>query len=233
MLFSRSPVRHDCAHGHDTACVVCALYSVIAYGVFESFDRRSAFDLLRLMRGSAVTSSITTAFHCKSVCRWSSRQSRYGSPHITFPAARFPTGRHRVRWAVWIVLERCTISRQTPCGRRNASFQSSCRVFARRSSDSPGAPGLRYRAIFSPRTRRIAALRKASDGRPAGFQLTGNAQRPRNVIVVILESVATKYMSLYGSRYATTPNLLAESRHACSTTTSTRTRPTHFARLCA
>ena len=37
---------------------------------------------------------------------------------------------------------------------------------------------------------------------------------PRNVIIISLESVATRYLSLYGSRYATTPRLEAESRHA-------------------
>ena len=34
------------------------------------------------------------------------------------------------------------------------------------------------------------------------------------MIVAVLESVGTKYLSLYGSRYETTPNLVAESAHA-------------------
>ncbi|HEY8668372.1 MAG TPA: LTA synthase family protein, partial [Tepidisphaeraceae bacterium] len=38
--------------------------------------------------------------------------------------------------------------------------------------------------------------------------------RPKNVIVVVLESVAIKYMSLYGSKYATTPVLQSEARNA-------------------
>lgn len=37
---------------------------------------------------------------------------------------------------------------------------------------------------------------------------------PKNVIFVVLESVSAQYMSLYGSQFDTTPNLLAESRHA-------------------
>lgn len=40
------------------------------------------------------------------------------------------------------------------------------------------------------------------------------APAPRNVIVVVLESVAAEYLSLYGSRCDTTPRLVAESRHA-------------------
>jgi hypothetical protein len=37
---------------------------------------------------------------------------------------------------------------------------------------------------------------------------------PRNVIVVVLESVAAQYLSLYGASYDTTPRLVAESRNA-------------------
>lgn len=37
---------------------------------------------------------------------------------------------------------------------------------------------------------------------------------PRNIIVVVLESTAARYLSLYGSPYDTTPNLVAESHHA-------------------
>jgi phosphoglycerol transferase MdoB-like AlkP superfamily enzyme len=40
------------------------------------------------------------------------------------------------------------------------------------------------------------------------------APPPRNVILVVLESVSAQYLSLYGSRYDTTPNLVAESRNA-------------------
>ena len=37
---------------------------------------------------------------------------------------------------------------------------------------------------------------------------------PKNVIVVVLESVGTRYMSLYGSKYDTTPLLQKEAAHA-------------------
>jgi arylsulfatase A-like enzyme len=42
----------------------------------------------------------------------------------------------------------------------------------------------------------------------------GGGRRPRNVIVFVLESVGTRYLSLYGSPYKTTPSLEAEARHA-------------------
>ncbi len=37
---------------------------------------------------------------------------------------------------------------------------------------------------------------------------------PRNLILIVLESTTAQYMSLYGSKYATTPRLVDESRHA-------------------
>jgi glucan phosphoethanolaminetransferase (alkaline phosphatase superfamily) len=40
------------------------------------------------------------------------------------------------------------------------------------------------------------------------------AKPPRNVLMIVLESTAAKYMSLYGARFDTTPNLVAESSHA-------------------
>ncbi|MBK9516765.1 MAG: sulfatase-like hydrolase/transferase [Anaeromyxobacter sp.] len=36
---------------------------------------------------------------------------------------------------------------------------------------------------------------------------------PTNVILLVLESTGTRYLQAYGSRYRTTPNLVAESRH--------------------
>ena len=40
------------------------------------------------------------------------------------------------------------------------------------------------------------------------------ASPPRNIILVVLESTGTQYLSLYNSKYDTTPRLLAESRNA-------------------
>jgi phosphoglycerol transferase MdoB-like AlkP superfamily enzyme len=56
------------------------------------------------------------------------------------------------------------------------------------------------------------------DFRPAAQRrhpaLARFASPPRNVLMIVLESTAAKYMSLYGAPYDTTPNLVAESRHA-------------------
>jgi arylsulfatase A-like enzyme len=40
------------------------------------------------------------------------------------------------------------------------------------------------------------------------------SRRPRNVLLVVLESTGARYLSVYGSRYPTTPNLEREAAHA-------------------
>ena len=44
--------------------------------------------------------------------------------------------------------------------------------------------------------------------------LATQGPRPKNVIVIVLESVAAQYMSVHGSQFDTTPNLSAEAEHA-------------------
>jgi phosphoglycerol transferase MdoB-like AlkP superfamily enzyme len=44
--------------------------------------------------------------------------------------------------------------------------------------------------------------------------ISGLTRGPRNVIVICLESVATRYLTLYGSQYPTTPSLQSEAQHA-------------------
>ena len=51
-------------------------------------------------------------------------------------------------------------------------------------------------------------------GSAVGFRVPAGVPRPRNAIVIVLESVGTKYLGLYGSRFDTTPNLKAEADHA-------------------
>jgi arylsulfatase A-like enzyme len=51
--------------------------------------------------------------------------------------------------------------------------------------------------------------------RPDHGRITPDLPRsPRNVILIVLESVGTRYLSLYGCKYPTTPRLSAESQHA-------------------
>jgi phosphoglycerol transferase MdoB-like AlkP superfamily enzyme len=48
---------------------------------------------------------------------------------------------------------------------------------------------------------------------PAASVFAGKP-RPKNVILVVLESTAAKYLGVFGSKYDTTPNLVRESQHA-------------------
>lgn len=47
-------------------------------------------------------------------------------------------------------------------------------------------------------------------------QLTGatGTVRPKNIVLIVMESVGARYLSLYGSQFDTTPNLVAEQKHA-------------------
>lgn len=56
----------------------------------------------------------------------------------------------------------------------------------------------------------------ASSSRSPSAQLTGavGKKRPKNIVLIVMESVGAHYLSLYGSPYDTTPNLLAERRNA-------------------
>ena len=57
-------------------------------------------------------------------------------------------------------------------------------------------------------------FRGRGGGAQPGFALPAGVARPRNVIVIVLESVGTKYLHLYGYPQEITPTLTAESRHA-------------------
>jgi arylsulfatase A-like enzyme len=57
-------------------------------------------------------------------------------------------------------------------------------------------PAVSHRAIFN------------------GMSAPNSVPRPRNVILIVLESVGTRYLSLYGSKLNTTPRLMAEQTNA-------------------
>jgi arylsulfatase A-like enzyme len=60
----------------------------------------------------------------------------------------------------------------------------------------------------------LADFHRAGDRPDQGAPTADLPRGPKNVIVICLESVSTRYMSLYGSEFATTPILQAESQHA-------------------
>ncbi len=74
--------------------------------------------------------------------------------------------------------------------------------------DRFGTPGPKLEENFP-----VAYL---TDFRPqgAGPAPLDPARRPRNVLLVVLESTGARYLSLFGGRYPTTPNLEREAAHA-------------------
>ncbi len=73
--------------------------------------------------------------------------------------------------------------------------------------------GLNARALDLPYTPEDLKDFELPAPRRAGARGPLPGRPPRNVIVVVLESTGTRYLQLYGSRYRTTPSLVAESRH--------------------
>ncbi len=57
-------------------------------------------------------------------------------------------------------------------------------------------------------------FRMAGQRPDRGKPTPGLKRGPKNVVFYVMESVATRYMSLYGSKYDTTPDLIAESKNA-------------------
>ena len=195
-------------------CALCAIYSVAAYGVFEALDRPLSFDILKLMRGAAVKSSIMDRL------TWPIAVAFLLAPLAFLFAVRHGAQRRIFSPAIiggmgiWIAVgawQPLDMMR----GRKAQRLVLSPHVELLRST-VVGLSGRRHRALpreFPPEYQdELRVFGKRSAGPRTGFQTT--AARPRNVIVVVLESVGTKYLSLYGSPYAATPCLLAESRHA-------------------
>ena len=197
------------------ACAACALFSVAAYGIFEALDRPLSFDLLRLMRGSAVKSSITDRV------TWQIAVAFVVTPVAFLVAAMRGSRGHAFSPALvggmglWIVAGALQPT-DFAIGRKALRLGLSPHVELLRST-AVGLSGRRHTTLpreFQPGDQdELRVFGNRGAGARVGFDPAAKT-RPRNVIVVILESVGTKYLSLYGSPYASTPNLLAESRHA-------------------
>ena len=194
----------------------CAFYSVVAYGVFQSFDRPLSFDLLRLMRGAAVKSSIADRL------TWPIAVSMLAAPGLFWFAAS-----RGFRWRILSPLAFAGMGAWIVTGALRAPYDEEA-MRAKRLTLSPHVELLRSAFVGITGSRPVVIPREfppeyQDEVRTFGdrggaarmaFQPPAGVARPRNVIVVVLESVATKYLSLYGSRYATTPHLLEESKHA-------------------
>lgn len=198
------------------AFALFALFGVVSYGIFKALDRPLSFDLLGLMRGTAVKSEITARLTAPIVL------ALVATPMVFILAAVFASRKRAFSPAImgsmgiWIA-----VGFSQPVdparGRKAQRLALSPHVELLRST-MVGLFGTRNSNVpreFLPGDQdEFRPIGNRAEGAQAGFRPPEAAARPRNVIVLILESVGTKYLSLYGSPYATTPHLLAESRHA-------------------
>ena len=199
-------------------CVLCAFYSVIAAGVFNYFGRPLSYDLLKLVHGvAAVESSILNRLTLP-----------VAAALIIVPGSYYALARRLARrrkapvllvamLLAWSALG-CWQYYQRPKPYFMPHLSMNPHIELVRSTWNGmvglGRPLLQadypreYQDEFKPRAWREAiAERDYPHVAAAGVP-------PKNVIVIVLESVGTKYLSLYGSSYDTTPTLVEEAAHA-------------------
>jgi hypothetical protein len=203
-------------HTFMLVCALCAFYAVVAAGVFNYFGRPLSYDLLKLVHGvGAVESSI---------------RGRLTAP-VALALIGVPGGycmlTRRIAWKpratgclITLLLGWSTFGWwQYQHGSRPyfmAHLSVNPHIELVRSTwdglTGLGKPSLpldyprEYLEEFQPRSGRPTV-----EGRKPTLAIE---VPPKNVIVVVLESVGTRYMSLYGSKYDTTPLLQKEAAHA-------------------
>ncbi len=214
---ARLPALARAVRGMALCCLAFfAVYTVLAVGVFQYFSRPLSYDLLILVRNAAtiqssvserLTAPIITAFVCVpagflALALWTGR--RRGVPVWALAAA-----------GIWVTVGWWKYAPQPDDWEYGQLALSPHAELIR--STTVGLSGARQVAFprdfpqedlaeFQPLKSRSAPTDR--------FEPPAGATRPRNVIVVVLESVGTKYLSLHGCRYDTTPSLVAESAHA-------------------
>jgi arylsulfatase A-like enzyme len=214
---SRQPVLARVARGTALGFLTfCAFYTVLAVGVFQYFSRPLSYDLLLLVRNAAaiqssvaerLTPPMVTAFVCVPA---------------VFLAVAWRTCRRRgaPRWAlvaagVWIAAGAWEYAPQEDDeGSGRLALNPHVELIRSTVVGLCGSRQVAFPKDFPPEDLAEFRTLKTRGATAGGFAPLPGAARPRNVIVVVLESVGARYMSLYGSRYETTPNLAAESRHA-------------------
>lgn len=192
--------------------LVCAIYAVVSIGIFEYFRRPLTFDMVRLVRGAgAIRSSLSERLTFPIVF------GVVAAPALVILGARWISRRHRATvWAVcggglwtaagvWQTAAQPTDFQRRHLARNpHVEFCRSALLALTKSHRAkfPNDFPLGDRRDFEPFATRGATTRHAWE------------PRPKNVIVIVLESVGTKYLSLYGSHYDTAPCLSAEAAHA-------------------
>jgi arylsulfatase A-like enzyme len=195
--------------------VFSCLYSVIAAGVFEYFGRPLTFDLLKLVRGAAaMKSSIGSQLTIPTAI------ALIGVPTGYYAIARRVSRRQRMPYlcfalaAVWVAVGSWQYyARPKEWQFRQLAKSPHLEMVQSAWSSLVGRPKPALPADFPAAYKDEFKVIGDRDKLAASFEPPGG-KRPRNVIVLVLESVGTKYLSLYGSPYRTTPGLESEAQNA-------------------
>ena len=205
-------------HAFVAIFVFCAFYSVVAAGVFNYFGRPLSYNLLKLVHGvSAVESSILDRLTLPVAA------ALVGIPGGYYALTRRLARRRKAPvFLVAILLawsaSGCWLYYQRPKPYFMPHLSVNPHIELVRSTWNGvtgfGKPSLQidylpeYQDEFKPRAWRQATAQRADS------RVVAPGAPPKNVIVIVLESVGTKYLSLYRSRYNTTPTLVEEAAHA-------------------
>ena len=194
----------------------CIAYSVVNFQVCQFFSRPLSFDLLRLVHdASAARSSITERisalslimlFVCPAVFLALALRADFlsrlgGAPAIAAVAIWLAIGVAQAKFG------------SDPLNNSRLALNPHMEL-VRSTLVGIVGPHLTFPTDFPPQYLADFRPYKERGEPPRNFFEVPAQRRPRNVIVVVLESVGTRYMSLYGSPFQTTPNLAAESSNA-------------------
>lgn len=197
---------------------LCVAYSVVSAGVFEYFLRPLSYDLLRLVSdatamqssiGERITLGLAIALISAPIGFLAvvSRSRRW---HRATTAAALGAG------AVWLAIGWW----QSPSVLGKLKFphlilNPHVELVSSIVGGLTNTRRVEFPKDFPPQDSfEFRPARERGAARANGFQSPTGVARPRNVIVIVLESVGTKYLEFYGSPYETMPNLDAESAHA-------------------
>ena len=197
-------------------CVSCAFYAVVAAGVFNYFGRHLSYDLLKLVHGvGAIQSSIGDRLTLPIVLAL-----------IGVPAGYYALSR-RLAWRRKSPVFLVSLLLAWSAFGGWQYYQGSRPYFMPHLAVNPhmelvrstwnGLIGARKPSLQIDYPRHYLdefqtfSMRQASA--PSAWRVS-SVVPPKNVIFIVLESVGTKYLSLYGSRYNTTPNLNEEAVNA-------------------
>jgi phosphoglycerol transferase MdoB-like AlkP superfamily enzyme len=218
LLRGRPRLRHAAWMGFAAYGALCALYAVASIRIFDYLRSPLTYSLLYLagdmtnMRssiGSFVDASILVALLASPVAYVAAVRATHQRP---LPAPLRSVGSRVAATAALAVV--LWLGRDTSRGRWSdrddhlIARSPHWELLSSYGSELVGLPAGRIDVPFDQ------ADLADFEGRRSGRSTLPAGWRPRNVVLVVLESLPARYTSLHGGPYDATPNLAREARHA-------------------